>query len=173
MPPGDPLSKKIRLVGQSVWLEACFEKKRKTNTVCQVSSTKFALSTVWLFSTSVTSSSRDLEVTRSNPSSDGGSVLVYPLFSSKNVFLSRSIENKHAELQWTAPVIKKRYIRRKLQTIIKIAISRSNIKHFENKMKCDDLSSRISLIKNQPPKSKLLPTMLILRPISIFQQNLK
>ena len=57
---------------------------------------------------------------------------------------------------------------------LKIAMSRSNIKNFENETECDDLLSRGSLIQKISPLSqKLLPTRPILWPISIFQQNRK
>jgi len=64
--------------------------------------------------------------------------------------------------------------KQKLQNKLKIVISRSDIKIFENKTECDDLSSRGSLIpKISLLSQKLLPKRPILRPNSIFQQNRK
>ena len=64
-------------------------------------------------------------------------------------------ENKPVELQWTALESEKKNSQRantKAPKKLKIAISRSNIKMFENEMEYDDLSSWGSLI----PKISLL-----------------
>ena len=86
-------------------------------------------------------------------------------------------KDKPVELQWTAPESDKKphkEQKQKLQKRLKIAISRSNIKIFENEMECDDLSSCGSLIpKISLVSQKLSPTRPILWPISIFRQNRK
>ena len=72
--------------------------------------------------------------------------------------------------------VKKKPQRAKTKTPkkLKITISRSNIKIFENETEYDDLSSEGSLIpKINLLSQKLLPTRPILRPILIFQQNRK
>ena len=58
------------------------------------------------------------------------------------------------------------------QKKLKIAISRPNIRIFENETACDDLSSRGSLItKKKPLGQKLLPTRPICGQFRIFDKT--
>ena len=102
-------------------------------------------------------------------------------FINKDFFsIRQSIENTMNAL--TGPTLfsplriysRQRIKKEKTRKKLKIAISKSNIKIFENEIECDDLSSRGSLIpKISLLSKKLSPTRPILWPISIFQQNRK